>query len=90
MQEIIQEEARLYAIEYVLLDIAVMFYRSRGLTREQLSARHKAALEKGAAHTVPELDAAMSDVAADDTRAAVARLLAMIEEAYQSPPASSG
>jgi hypothetical protein len=64
LEKIVENEMRFSAMEYVLSNLIVSLYLNAKTDKKKIDAMHQELIEKAGARTFPELDPAMSDVAA--------------------------
>lgn len=79
-ESILKEEARLYALEYMVTSLYAKFYQLIGCSEAQILEAHKKGREMLSHETFPGGDAAESDLLAQEVQAAVEKLLSAIEE----------
>jgi hypothetical protein len=75
-----KEEARLIAIEYLLMNLYKFLYRTLNHSPEKILAGHQMAREMLRQQTFPGFDAAESDLLSAEVQASVETLLGGIEE----------
>ncbi len=75
--------AQLRAIEYMVVNLYGLLYKMDGTHPAVMHAMHREMLENLASHTVPGMDAAMSDALSAETEAVVRRMLAAIEATHR-------
>jgi hypothetical protein len=79
-EDVLKEEVRLFAIEYMIMNLYTMFHRLVQSSPEQILKAHEEAREMLATQTFPGSDPAESDLVAQEVQAAVERMLDGIEE----------
>jgi hypothetical protein len=76
----IKSEARLVAIEYMIVNIYAILHRASGAPPESILAIHQKARETLSRESMPGLDPAQSDMIAAEIQAAVEAMLSDVEE----------